>query len=390
MTAKRKQLLCLALALTLVMAVLPAGTVLAHSPDTTIADFNADGTVTDSDAIYLLRHILFAQAYPVTIGTDMNTDGTTDDKDAMYLLRHVLFPQRYPLPEKLLCQYVSRAAGDDLEIYIPCTVGYCKVIFRHAVNQASNYDIWHIYRMVAVDDQLNKRYNITNTGEFEAAIRLQGRKDLSGGSNHGDEIVTDICFYIDGTPVQPETLSALTDFTQMQIRRQSTFYDPADHTTPIAEHTVTYGIDCSGVTVHQSVQWLVNETCLTSYLAMFPVLRTTADADGNTVQVSEYYTDDTSSQVYDIIEAGRSEYPQTWKQGVEKITLYSDSLGLRTSLRFTQYTQIPGAGYCQCSPAQQYNKLYFSITGFGSGTTYPVSENEVWEATAHYGVTITK
>ncbi len=299
-----------------------------------------------------------------------------------------------PSKDKLVCQYnkLSDTATnrEDLEIYIPCQAGYCKVVFRHSVSQESNYDIWHMNQMIAVDETLVSRYDITNTGEFEAAIRLLDRDDFSGGSNHGDEIVSAIHCYIDNTATEFSQLSALTTFDEMKITRSSTLYDPADHTTPIAEHNVDYIFSLAGVTVSQRVHWLVNETCHTSYLAMFPVLRSTTAADGSTVHVSEYYTDSSSDEAYDVLAAGKSEYPQTWKQGVAKMTLLSDSLGLEATLSLTQYSQIPGAGYSQCSSAEQYNKLYFSITGFGSGTNYQVVENDVWEATSHYAVNITK
>lgn len=299
-----------------------------------------------------------------------------------------------PSKEKLLCRYTQLSkAGEDrekLQVYIPCQVGYCEVEFRHSASDEANYDVWRIDSMTAVDDQLIKRYSITNTGEFEAAIRLQDRDDFSGGSNHGDEIVTSVSCYIDDTSVQISALSELTAFSEMRIVRRSTLYDPTDHNTPIADHTVEYVFDLEGVTVDQSVKWLVSETCHTSYLAMFPVLRTTKDSAGNKVVVSEYYEDDASQETYSIIEAGKSEYPQTWKQGVKKITLSSRSLGLETTLEMLECTQVPGAGYSQCSPASQYNKLYFSITGFGSGADYQVTEGEAWETVTRYRVSITK
>lgn len=60
-------------------------------------DYNWDLIVTDADAIYLLRHTLFPQQYPVFQTGDINLDGITSDADAIYLLRHTLFPESYPL-----------------------------------------------------------------------------------------------------------------------------------------------------------------------------------------------------------------------------------------------------------------------------------------------------
>ncbi|MCD7754764.1 MAG: SH3 domain-containing protein [Firmicutes bacterium] len=60
-------------------------------------DLNRDGKVTDSDAVYLLWHVLFPDRYPVYADADMDGDGKVTDSDAVYLLWYVLFPDRYPL-----------------------------------------------------------------------------------------------------------------------------------------------------------------------------------------------------------------------------------------------------------------------------------------------------
>ena len=66
----------------------------------TLPDFTSDGQVTDADAIYLLRHTLFPESYPLSGNGDINCDGQITDADAIYLLRHTLFPDNYPLYPK--------------------------------------------------------------------------------------------------------------------------------------------------------------------------------------------------------------------------------------------------------------------------------------------------
>ena len=67
--------------------------VLAYIP----GDFNKDRSVTEDDAIYLLRYVLFPEIYPINISGDFTADGQVTEEDAIFLLRHVLFPELYPL-----------------------------------------------------------------------------------------------------------------------------------------------------------------------------------------------------------------------------------------------------------------------------------------------------
>ena len=60
-------------------------------------DITGDSIVNKDDAIYLLRHVVFPDKYPVSANADINADNTVNKDDAIYLLRHVVFPDKYPL-----------------------------------------------------------------------------------------------------------------------------------------------------------------------------------------------------------------------------------------------------------------------------------------------------
>ena len=61
-------------------------------------DYTGDGAVDSSDAIYLLRHVLFPADFPLEVNADPDGDGSVDSSDAIYLLRHALFGESYPGP----------------------------------------------------------------------------------------------------------------------------------------------------------------------------------------------------------------------------------------------------------------------------------------------------
>lgn len=62
-----------------------------------LGDIDANNTVSEDDAIRLLRHVLFPDMYEAEGYADINGDGALNEDDAIYLLRYVLFPEQYPL-----------------------------------------------------------------------------------------------------------------------------------------------------------------------------------------------------------------------------------------------------------------------------------------------------
>ena len=60
-------------------------------------NMNEDAMLSDADAVYLLRHVLFPSDFPIWRNGDITGDGFLTDADAVYLLRHVLFPGDFPI-----------------------------------------------------------------------------------------------------------------------------------------------------------------------------------------------------------------------------------------------------------------------------------------------------
>ncbi|MBO5221165.1 MAG: leucine-rich repeat protein [Clostridia bacterium] len=60
-------------------------------------DVMGDTEVDSDDAIYLLKHTLFPEMYPINQTSDFDGNGTLNSDDAIYLLKYTLFPDLYPL-----------------------------------------------------------------------------------------------------------------------------------------------------------------------------------------------------------------------------------------------------------------------------------------------------
>lgn len=67
------------------------------NPDDVTADFDGSGVLDKDDAIYLLRHVVYPELYPISASCDTDGNGVIDKDDAIYLLRHVVYPELYPL-----------------------------------------------------------------------------------------------------------------------------------------------------------------------------------------------------------------------------------------------------------------------------------------------------
>ena len=81
----------------LVIAAMMLFSFAAVAVNNVLGDFTGDNKVTSSDAIFVLRHVLFPEDYRWNELIDFTNDGVTTSDDAIYLLRHVLFPNDYPL-----------------------------------------------------------------------------------------------------------------------------------------------------------------------------------------------------------------------------------------------------------------------------------------------------
>ena len=60
-------------------------------------DVDGNGKIDKDDAIYLLRHVVYPDKYPMSVSCDADGNGKIDKDDAIYLLRHVVYPDKYPL-----------------------------------------------------------------------------------------------------------------------------------------------------------------------------------------------------------------------------------------------------------------------------------------------------
>lgn len=276
------------------------------------------------------------------------------------------------LTDAIRVTYSSPGIGSDnsiaqIDVDIPKGMTRLGVRYRmgHCVNADNNADVWrlvHVYRLSIRGVETI----MTRSGECECALRLANRDDFSGGIIHGDEVDQNVTFFVDGIQ---KSASEVTGFCkEFRIVRNSILYDPADSTTPIAEHGCEYIYTLDGLTINQSIKWLISASLAACYLAMYPILKT----------YSGYRYDDTSYAVtantttdYSVsIPSAKSvtEFNAEIASTVE-IPVYPSGL---TGGDRAVITDNGGGGY---------NKIYFVICTGGTSTV-----GELWKSTTVYKI----
>ena len=281
--------------------------------------------------------------------------------------------------KRVYIKYISGSGSDAsterVEIYVPSVVGFIRYDFLHTVDIAKNADVWRIGYAFAVDDTFTERFALTTAGEWECALKLKDRPDFSGGFAHGDEIVNDVTFFVNGVPVDITDFTDRTAVDSLVVVEVSTLYDPDDSVTAIASHGSEH-IFKDKVTINQSVTWLVSERVASAYLAMFPPAKTVTNS---------MYT----NKDYNIVTVDGT--PQAFPK-VTSINIYSEPKGFNALFKVDKYPSglDVNADYFLTTDngGGSYNKCYYVIATAG-GTVTP-SVNEEWKSETVYDLQISK
>lgn len=256
-----------------------------------------------------------------------------------------------------------------LEIYLPTYSGYIKYNFHHVEKESDNADNWRIRNALKATANFENSTPLTIDGEWECAVHLSGRDDFSGGALHGDEVTTDIKFYLNGKEISKTSLLSITKFGELKIVEASNLYDPADHTTVIAEHGKEYIFTKDGLTINQSIKWKVADTLTNCYLAMFPVLKSVT---------TDYYLNTSFD-------------PATIAMGLTpKCTdakVYSTSANFMAEFAIPKYVDGLTGGdtlLIADNGGNPYNKMYYIAC-----TSHQTTVGELWQTTTFYKLSAT-
>lgn len=251
-------------------------------------------------------------------------------------------------------------------------------------SEKHNADIWRInnlYQASARD--LNYPFHftrdyqgrsLTTNGEWDKAILEKGAGDFIGGA-HGDEKLNTFQIKVDGKEVEGKDKKTYISET-VEFYQATDLFSWYDKST-LAKTSRTYKFHRDGVNVHQKMEWKEAASLKTSYLAMFPILRTMNEGEFQVTDTAWYWPD---GHVQDISIAGfkiqQYKQDEIWVEGAES--------GLRAEIKIERTPRLEGFNsFVTNSPA--YNKVYFDITG-----AHNTKAGEVWETNAQYKITTYK
>ena len=255
---------------------------------------------------------------------------------------------------------------EALHIYIPTEKGYIDHTLGHTVWEKANADMWRLSIAYACDENLENPLAVTIGGEWDMALRLEGRPDFIGGYAHGDEHVKEIKFFVDGKERDVREFTRITEIESLKIVVDSTGFDPLDNVTPALEHHKEYTASFEGIRLDQRVEWLGDFPLNYCYLAMMPP--------------AKIYTDSFYTNLTEPCDLDLSKHPSV--KGATSATVYGKESGLYYTMTVNEYT-IFGEGTLRirdnanCS----YNKMYFDFTSKGEA-----KKGDIWETFTCYRI----
>ena len=293
---------------------------------------------------------------------------------------------------------IGSVGKEQISVFIPTNTGFVKYAFVRCESDARNANNWRIDKCYACDNDLNVLFPITNSGEWEMAIMIDGRNDFIGGIAHGDEVLDSFNVLVDGVLISDlSELSYLQEFDEVRIVETTTIYDPNNQATlstrenfmPVGSHGREYIINKDGIRLAQELTFDIAHTLGNSYMTMFPIIR--GNDAVSALQVTDHYFADNNFKVYDVSIGGSGE-GYGWKKNVTRASIWGNDSGVKATIEMLKQPEQDlsnngGKRFQVQSTADMYNKIYWSICGVG-GTTYSVSANERFVTDTMYNISI--
>ncbi len=253
-----------------------------------------------------------------------------------------------------------------MRVFLPLSAGYVCYSLKHDVSREKNADTWRIDAAYMADERMALLRRLTTHGEWELAVRLQGRADFSGGILHGNERCTRFSVIADETPIDVKTLYEPIPFSSLSFYEESDLYDPSTPATRIAHHGRQYVFSEDGLILKQSLVWGVRAPLERCYMAMFPVNK----------EESEFLWTNLSARGIDLRRDS-----ECCLSGVRFVAIESKSTGMRATLTLLSCPRSTDGCDLLVSDngGRPYHKIYYRVCHTGES-----SIGERWDSIVRY------
>ena len=268
---------------------------------------------------------------------------------------------------------VSSDTPEKIDIYIPCKNGFANYPLVHNVSLTVNADCWRLNRIMKVNNGYETLLPFTDSGELEMAVKIVGRSDYIGGLSHGDEIATKTVFIIDGKKVNISDFTELTDFSCLRVITYSNLYDPNDNETLVAYHGKEYVFTKDGLTLMQSVKWVLSELINEAYLSML-----IGTQRYNNVVITDHIFTDISFDVETI----KSETSRTFYENAKQASIFGETSNITCTMIIDEYpTGLVGGDQIEMRvTAGSNNKAYAIAVYYNGNSGHQTTVGELWKS----------
>ena len=253
--------------------------------------------------------------------------------------------------------------------------------FVHSYNTTTNVDVWRLQAAYIYTKNGNSftkftNFPIINLGEWECALMEVGANDFIGGLAHGDEIMSDVLFLLDGSPIDL-TSNGIYTGNKINILVNSVLNRADSPDDKVAKHVKYYEITKDDIIITQKVEWLQSLTMGKSYLTMLPIARTVDNTEDG-----EYITNKGfKNNYFNVLDLSYGHDNVLYEKGVSEAVIWNDGAGYKAfaKVEILESNELPNADMA-FSSSSNYNKIYFDYCGYG----YKTSVGEIWNNKARY------
>ena len=320
---------------------------------------------------------------------------------------HTSIPMRYRgnIAGTLLAQYRNTPAlsadsnlqSEYVRVFMPAEDGYVGWKIERFEKGSMNANCWHLGLTYLFDKDLTTDVlkQLTNNGEIEMAVKLNGRPDYIGCKAHGDEIMQSVSLSVNGTEVPIKSVANTTMCRSVAFRQTSKMYDPSlslqlsdvtDETPYVAIHDKTLTFQGGTLSIDQTITWNDEFSVAETDFPMFTP-RKYNTANGISVVITDGCYTNLSS--YDL--------PHPWDQpsipsqssasSISSATVYGKESGIACRVTCSQFVNGDPAttGFSlRDNGGANYNKIYFNMSGSLGVKT--ANAGDVWTSHAEIKV----